>query len=175
MGLYGPRVSAAQSWGGVAGAAGLPDHPGGGPAQPPCRHAAGPEEEDLRQREPGPPGFCTQLPEKDVHAQHHTWLRGHLRGGLQHPRGKARGKKSVMSCFAQQQGELLNTIFVWSHQDAPGSEDREMLANLAASAHSNQSPDEEAAIEKYLRSVLSLENILTLDRLRQVGGDAGKI
>ncbi|KAK1890629.1 Kinesin-like protein KIF13B [Dissostichus eleginoides] len=51
--------------------------------------------------------------------------------------------------------------------DAPGSEDREMLANLAASAHSNQSPDEEAAIEKYLRSVLSLENILTLDRLRQ--------
>ncbi|XP_033972659.1 LOW QUALITY PROTEIN: kinesin-like protein KIF13B [Trematomus bernacchii] len=51
--------------------------------------------------------------------------------------------------------------------DAPGSEDREMLANLAASAHTNQSPDEEAAIEKYLRSVLSLENILTLDRLRQ--------
>lgn len=54
------------------------------------------------------------------------------------------------------------------HQDAPGSEDREMLARLAASAHSSQSADEEAAIEKYLRSVLSLENILTLDRLRQV-------
>ncbi|XP_027136955.1 kinesin-like protein KIF13B isoform X2 [Larimichthys crocea] len=51
--------------------------------------------------------------------------------------------------------------------DAPGSEDREMLARLAASAHSSQSADEEAAIEKYLRSVLSLENILTLDRLRQ--------
>ncbi|XP_034427432.1 kinesin-like protein KIF13B isoform X2 [Hippoglossus hippoglossus] len=51
--------------------------------------------------------------------------------------------------------------------DAPGSEDREMLANLAASAHNSQSGDEEAAIEKYLRSVMSLENILTLDRLRQ--------
>ncbi|XP_047436285.1 kinesin-like protein KIF13B isoform X2 [Mugil cephalus] len=47
--------------------------------------------------------------------------------------------------------------------DAPGSEDREMLARLAAS----QSSEDEAAIEKYLRSVLSLENILTLDRLRQ--------
>lgn len=43
-----------------------------------------------------------------------------------------------------------------------------MLARLAASAHNSQSGDEEAAIEKYLRSVLSLENILTLDRLRQV-------
>uniref|UniRef100_A0A671Y871 Kinesin family member 13B n=1 Tax=Sparus aurata TaxID=8175 RepID=A0A671Y871_SPAAU len=45
--------------------------------------------------------------------------------------------------------------------------DREMLARLAANAHNSQSGDDEAAIEKYLRSVLSLENILTLDRLRQ--------
>ncbi|XP_057709910.1 kinesin-like protein KIF13B isoform X2 [Corythoichthys intestinalis] len=51
--------------------------------------------------------------------------------------------------------------------DSPGSEDREMLARLAANAHSSESADDEAAIEKYLRSVLSLENILTLDRLRQ--------
>ncbi|XP_008281655.1 kinesin-like protein KIF13B isoform X1 [Stegastes partitus] len=51
--------------------------------------------------------------------------------------------------------------------DTPGSEDRELLARLAASAHKGQSGDDEAAIEKYLRSVLSLENILTLDRLRQ--------
>ncbi|MEQ2164134.1 hypothetical protein GOODEAATRI_003396 [Goodea atripinnis] len=48
-----------------------------------------------------------------------------------------------------------------------GSEDREMLARLAANAHNSQSGDDEAAIEKYLRSVMSLENILTLDRLRQ--------
>ncbi|KAM3877162.1 kinesin-like protein KIF13B [Diretmus argenteus] len=51
--------------------------------------------------------------------------------------------------------------------DAQGSEDREMLARLAASAPNNQSADSEAAIEKYLRSVLNLENSLTLDRLRQ--------
>ncbi|MEQ2199320.1 hypothetical protein XENOCAPTIV_009483 [Xenoophorus captivus] len=50
------------------------------------------------------------------------------------------------------------------------SEDREMLARLAANAHNSQSGDDEAAIEKYLRSVMSLENILTLDRLRQVEG-----
>ncbi|KAM9765007.1 kinesin-like protein KIF13B isoform 2-T2 [Menidia menidia] len=52
-------------------------------------------------------------------------------------------------------------------EDAPGSEDREMLARVAASAQNSQSADSEAAIEKYLRSVMSLENILTLDRLRQ--------
>lgn len=43
-----------------------------------------------------------------------------------------------------------------------------MLARLAASTEDDQSADSEAAIEKYLRSVLAVENILTLDRLRQV-------
>lgn len=62
-------------------------------------------------------------------------------------------------------------MFCFLHQDAPGSEDREMLARLAANAHNSQSGDDEAAIEKYLRSVMSLENILTLDRLRQVEGE----
>ncbi|RVE56001.1 hypothetical protein OJAV_G00231620 [Oryzias javanicus] len=51
--------------------------------------------------------------------------------------------------------------------DFHGPEDREMLARLAASAEDDQSTDSDAAIEKYLRSVLSVENILTLDRLRQ--------
>ncbi|XP_036405326.1 kinesin-like protein KIF13B isoform X2 [Megalops cyprinoides] len=51
--------------------------------------------------------------------------------------------------------------------DAQGSEDREMLARMAASTDNPQSADSEAAIEKYLRSVLAVENILTLDRLRQ--------
>uniref|UniRef100_A0A8C3AG20 Kinesin family member 13B n=1 Tax=Cyclopterus lumpus TaxID=8103 RepID=A0A8C3AG20_CYCLU len=69
--------------------------------------------------------------------------------------------------------QILMTFFL-SHQDAPGSEDREMLANLAASAHNSDSADDEAAIEKYLRSVLSLENILTLDRLRQVSKETGR-
>lgn len=43
-----------------------------------------------------------------------------------------------------------------------------MLARLAASTEDEQSADSEAAIEKYLRSVLAVENILTMDRLRQV-------
>ncbi|XP_068433818.1 kinesin-like protein KIF13B isoform X2 [Clinocottus analis] len=51
--------------------------------------------------------------------------------------------------------------------DIHGPEDREMLARLAASIEDDQSADSEAAIEKYLRSVLAVENILTLDRLRQ--------
>nr|XP_019947265.1 PREDICTED: kinesin-like protein KIF13B isoform X1 [Paralichthys olivaceus] len=51
--------------------------------------------------------------------------------------------------------------------DIHGPEDREMLARLAASGEDDQSADSEAAIEKYLRSVLAVENILTLDRLRQ--------
>ncbi|XP_051730543.1 kinesin-like protein KIF13B isoform X2 [Ctenopharyngodon idella] len=50
--------------------------------------------------------------------------------------------------------------------DMQGSEDREMLARLATSTD-NLGTDSEAAIEKYLRSVLAVENILTLDRLRQ--------
>uniref|UniRef100_A0A665WH09 Kinesin family member 13Bb n=1 Tax=Echeneis naucrates TaxID=173247 RepID=A0A665WH09_ECHNA len=45
--------------------------------------------------------------------------------------------------------------------------DREMLARLAATTEDNPSAESEAAIEKYLRSILAVENILTLDRLRQ--------
>uniref|UniRef100_A0A8C1X5F8 Kinesin family member 13Bb n=1 Tax=Cyprinus carpio TaxID=7962 RepID=A0A8C1X5F8_CYPCA len=51
--------------------------------------------------------------------------------------------------------------------DIQSSEDREMLARLAASTD-NPGADSEAAIQKYLRSVLAVDNILTLDRLRQV-------
>ncbi|XP_054900171.1 kinesin-like protein KIF13B isoform X3 [Poeciliopsis prolifica] len=51
--------------------------------------------------------------------------------------------------------------------DIHGPEDREMLARLATSGEDEVSADSEAAIEKYLRSVLAVENILTLDRLRQ--------
>ncbi|MEQ2191392.1 hypothetical protein XENOCAPTIV_027786, partial [Xenoophorus captivus] len=59
-------------------------------------------------------------------------------------------------------------VNVTGKQDIHGPEDREMLARLAASAEDEQSADSEAAIEKYLRSVLAVENVLTLDRLRQV-------
>ncbi|KAI2652292.1 Kinesin-like protein KIF13B [Labeo rohita] len=50
--------------------------------------------------------------------------------------------------------------------DIQSSEDREMLARLATSTD-KPGADSEAAIEKYLRSVLAVDNILTLDRLRQ--------
>lgn len=44
-----------------------------------------------------------------------------------------------------------------------------MLARLATSTSDQQSADSEAAIEKYLRSLLAVENLLAMDRLRQVG------
>lgn len=53
-------------------------------------------------------------------------------------------------------------------QDAQGAEEREALARMAANVEDAASADSEAYIEKYLRSVLAVENILTLDRLRQV-------
>uniref|UniRef100_A0A8C8RN79 Kinesin-like protein unc-104 n=1 Tax=Pelusios castaneus TaxID=367368 RepID=A0A8C8RN79_9SAUR len=49
-----------------------------------------------------------------------------------------------------------------------GAEEREALASMAANVENTASADSEAYIEKYLRSVLAVENILTLDRLRQV-------
>ncbi|XP_078506005.1 kinesin-like protein KIF13B isoform X1 [Lissotriton helveticus] len=52
-------------------------------------------------------------------------------------------------------------------EDAQSAEDREALARMAANADNAGSADAEEYIEKYLRSVLAVENILTLDRLRQ--------
>lgn len=52
-------------------------------------------------------------------------------------------------------------------EDAQGVEERERLARMAASVSNTGSADSEAYIEKYLRSVLAVENLLTLDRLRQ--------
>nr|XP_042704844.1 kinesin-like protein KIF13B isoform X8 [Chrysemys picta bellii] len=52
-------------------------------------------------------------------------------------------------------------------EDAQGAEEREALARMAANVENAASADSEAYIEKYLRSVLAVENILTLDRLRQ--------
>ncbi|XP_042301163.1 kinesin-like protein KIF13B isoform X3 [Sceloporus undulatus] len=52
-------------------------------------------------------------------------------------------------------------------EDAQGVEEREALARMAADVENAASADSEAHIEKYLRSVLAVENILTLDRLRQ--------
>uniref|UniRef100_A0A4W3IYL8 Kinesin family member 13B n=1 Tax=Callorhinchus milii TaxID=7868 RepID=A0A4W3IYL8_CALMI len=59
-------------------------------------------------------------------------------------------------------------------EDAHGSEDRDALARMAAESESEQSAEKAAYIEKYLRSVLAVENILTLDRLRQVSAKMGR-
>ncbi|XP_064409537.1 kinesin-like protein KIF13A isoform X10 [Latimeria chalumnae] len=47
------------------------------------------------------------------------------------------------------------------------TEDRETLALIAARSESEGSPDGETYIEKYTRGVLEVENILSLERLRQ--------
>lgn len=52
-------------------------------------------------------------------------------------------------------------------EDAQGVEERETLARMAANVENTAAADSEAYIEKYLRSVLAVENLLTLDRLRQ--------
>ncbi|KAK2508828.1 hypothetical protein MC885_021689 [Smutsia gigantea] len=52
-------------------------------------------------------------------------------------------------------------------EDAQGVEERETLARMAANVENTATADSEAYIEKYLRSVLAVENLLTLDRLRQ--------
>ncbi|KAM6464922.1 kinesin-like protein KIF13B isoform 2-T2 [Liasis olivaceus] len=52
-------------------------------------------------------------------------------------------------------------------EDAQGVEEREALARMAANVEDADSAASEVHIEKYLRSVLAVENILTLDRLRQ--------
>ncbi|XP_047404346.1 LOW QUALITY PROTEIN: kinesin-like protein KIF13B [Sciurus carolinensis] len=52
-------------------------------------------------------------------------------------------------------------------EEAQGVEEREALARMAANVENPASADSEAYIEKYLRSVLAVENLLTLDRLRQ--------
>lgn len=62
---------------------------------------------------------------------------------------------------------MLPSLFLLP-QDAQGAEEREALARMAANVEDAASADSEAYIEKYLRSVLAVENILTLDRLRQV-------
>ncbi|KAM4771256.1 kinesin-like protein KIF13B [Rhinophrynus dorsalis] len=70
-------------------------------------------------------------------------------------------RSSIASCGVTV--EIVSNI----PEDSQGAEDREALARMAANVEDTGSADSEAYIEKYLRSVLAVENILTLDRLRQ--------
>lgn len=109
-------------------------------------------------------GFRPEPAEEDVPPQQRPRLRGHLRDRFQHPRSEYSNTRQLHDDGKKH----VNTARVFL-QDIHGPEDREVLARLAASTEDNQSADSEAAIEKYLRSVLAVENILTMDRLRQVG------
>lgn len=55
-----------------------------------------------------------------------------------------------------------------SVQASEESEERETLALMAARGDSEETQDGETYIEKYTRGVLEVENILSLERLRQV-------
>lgn len=90
-----------------------------------------------------------------------TWSHSAKKGAVKFRLQFVKKKKSVLA-------QCSSECCVFLPQDIHGPEDREMLARLAASTEDDQSADSEAAIEKYLRSVLAVENILTMDRLRQV-------
>ncbi len=60
------------------------------------------------------------------------------------------------------------TYYVNYLQASEDLEDRESLAQMAASQNDQHTADGETYIEKYIRGVSAVESILTLDRLRQV-------
>lgn len=57
-------------------------------------------------------------------------------------------------------------LFLLQASEEP--EERETLALMAARGDSEETQDGETYIEKYIRGVLEVENILSLERLRQV-------
>ena len=62
----------------------------------------------------------------------------------------------------------LYFLFFLKNKASEDLEDRESLAQMAASQNDTDAADGETYIEKYIRGVSAVESILTLDRLRQV-------
>lgn len=62
----------------------------------------------------------------------------------------------------------LSEFLLVSVQASEEPEERETLALMAARGDSEETQDGETYIEKYTRGVLEVENILSLERLRQV-------
>ena len=58
------------------------------------------------------------------------------------------------------------------YQSSEDLEDRESLAQIAASQNEVNATDGETYIEKYIKGVSAVESILTLDKLRQVKGQS---
>uniref|UniRef100_A0A8C9DCI9 Kinesin family member 13A n=1 Tax=Panthera leo TaxID=9689 RepID=A0A8C9DCI9_PANLE len=64
-------------------------------------------------------------------------------------------------------GFVVNIVIALSFQATEEIEDRETLALMAARSENEGTSDGETYIEKYTRGVLQVENILSLERLRQ--------
>ena len=64
--------------------------------------------------------------------------------------------------------QLTGTFLLFPFQASEEPEERETLALMAARGDSEETQDGETYIEKYTRGVLEVENILSLERLRQV-------
>lgn len=62
----------------------------------------------------------------------------------------------------------FNVFFSFPSQASEEPEERETLALMAARGDSEETQDGETYIEKYTRGVLEVENILSLEKLRQV-------
>lgn len=60
----------------------------------------------------------------------------------------------------------ISLLFHFQASEEP--EERETLALMAARGDSEETQDGETYIEKYTRGVLEVENILSLEKLRQV-------
>lgn len=65
-------------------------------------------------------------------------------------------------------GVYLCTFLHFPFQASEEPEERETLALMAARGDSEETQDGETYIEKYTRGVLEVENILSLEKLRQV-------
>lgn len=63
---------------------------------------------------------------------------------------------------------FLHLISSFGIQASEEPEERETLALMAARGDSEETQDGETYIEKYTRGVLEVENILSLEKLRQV-------
>lgn len=75
---------------------------------------------------------------------------------------------SYTGCFPDHLSSPLYILRLLSFQASEEPEERETLALMAARGDSEQTQDGETYIEKYTRGVLEVENILSLERLRQV-------
>lgn len=109
--------------------------------------------------------FHSEPEEEDVPEEHALLLRSDLRDRFQHSKGSALVFCKVPGVSTRRS---LSSSSRSSVQASEEPEERETLALMAARGDSEDTQDGETYIEKYTRGVLEVENILSLERLRQV-------